>query len=94
MTKAVQDLTTVYVPAFSALIQGATGLPLPAVTSLVTAHVTTTKAIVDAQYLAQTTPSAANYTAAVAKDLEAGRHMAMLGDPLAIAIVTKLPAKF
>jgi hypothetical protein len=52
------------------------------------------KAVVDAQYLAQTTPSPANYTAAVAKDLEAGKHMAMLGDPLSIAIVTKLSAKF
>ena len=91
---AVTDLTTKYVPDFTALLQQATDVPAATWTNGVTQHVLTTKAVVDAQYLAQTTPSAANSTAAVMNDLLAGKHMAMLGNPLAIAIVTKLPGKF
>jgi hypothetical protein len=91
---AVTNLTTKYVPDFTGLLQQATDVLAGNWTKGVTDHVLTTKAVVDAQYLAQTTPSPANYTAAVAKDLEAGKHMAMLGDPLSIAIVTKLSAKF
>jgi hypothetical protein len=93
-TTAVSNLTTKYVPDFSALLQQATDVPAASWTQGVTEHVLTTKAVVDAQYLAQTTPSAANSTSVVEKDLAAGKHMEMLGNPLAIAIVTKLPAKF
>ncbi len=85
--KAVQDLTTIYLPEFSAFLAGATDLPLDAVTSLVTDHILTTKTIVDAQ-------AKGDWTAAAAADRIAGQHMEMIGDPLAKAIVTKLPAKF
>ena len=47
--QAVEDLTTIYVPEFSAFLAGATGLPEDAVTDLVTDHVLQTKAVVDAQ---------------------------------------------
>ncbi len=85
--KAVKDLTTVYLPQFSAFLAGATDLPVDAVTSLVKEHVLTTKAIVDAQ-------AKKDWTAAAAADRTAGQHMEMIGDPLAKAIVAKLPAKF
>jgi len=91
---AVTNLTTKYVPEFSALLQQATDVPAATWSTGVSEHVLTTKAIVDAQYLAQTTPSPANATDAVAKDVLAAKHMAMLGNPLSIAIVTKLPEKF
>jgi hypothetical protein len=85
--KAVQDLTTVYVPQFADFIATATGLPNDAVTSLTTEHVTTTKAVVDAQ-------GAADVADAAQKDRMAAQHMELIGDPLAKAIVAKLPAKF
>ena len=47
--QAVEDLTMVYVPEFSAFLAGATGLPEDALAELITEHVLTTKAIVDAQ---------------------------------------------
>ncbi len=46
---AVEDLTTIYVPEFSAFLAGATGLPEDAIAGLVTDHVLQTKAVVDAQ---------------------------------------------
>ncbi len=87
MDKAVQDLTTVYLPEFAKFLAGATDLPEAAVTDLVKEHVLTTKAIVDAQ-------AKGDWTAVAAADRAAGQHMAMIGNPLAKAIVTKLPAKF
>ncbi|HUQ77897.1 MAG TPA: hypothetical protein VM427_03350 [Patescibacteria group bacterium] len=85
--KAVQDLTTIYLPEFSKFLAGATDLPEDAVTDLVKEHVLTTKAIVDAQ-------AKGDWTAIAAADRAAGQHMAMIGNPLAKAIVAKLPAKF
>jgi hypothetical protein len=85
--KAVQDLTTVYVPQFAEFLAGATDLPKDALTDLTTQHVLTTKAVVDAQ-------SAKDFKAAAAADQAAGRHMEMIADPLAKAIVAKLPDKF
>jgi hypothetical protein len=85
--KAVMDLTQTYVPQFAAFIATATGLPVDAVTTLTAEHVTTTKDVVDAQ-------GAKNAADAAAKDLLAAQHMQMIGDPLAKAIVAKLPAKF
>jgi len=87
MDKAVSDLTTVYVPQFADLLAGATDLPKDALTELITEHVLTTKAIVDAQ-------AKGDWTAIAAADRMAGQHMKMLGDPLAKAIVAKLSAKF
>jgi hypothetical protein len=87
MDKAVQDLTTVYVPQFATFLAGATGLPQDALVSLLTDHVLTTKAIVDAQ-------GAGTIEAAAAADRMAAHHMEMIADPLAGAIVAKLPAKF
>ena len=85
--KAVMDLTTVYVPQFAEFLAGATGLPQDALASLLTDHVLTTKAIVDAQ-------GKGDVEAAAAADRMAAQHMEMIADPLAAAIVTKLPAKF
>ena len=87
MDKAVSDLTTVYLPQFADFLAGATGLPKDALTALIKEHVLTTKAIVDAQ-------GAKDFTAAAAADRLAGQHMEMIGDPLAKAIVAKVPDKF
>ena len=84
--KAVENLTTVYVPQFSALIAGATGLPEDAVTGLVTEHVLQTKAVVDAQ-------AAKDDAAAYAAIRTAYAHMSMIGDALAGAIVAQNPDK-
>ena len=86
-TDAVNKLTTVYVPQFSKFIADASGLPLDAVTGLVTDHITTTKAVVDDQ-------AAGKQPDAAKADLMAAQHMQKIGDPLAKAIVAKLPAKF
>ena len=85
--KAVQDLTTVYVPQFAEFLAGATDLPKDVLTDLTTQHVLTTKAVVDAQ-------GAKDFKAAATADQAAGRHMEMIADPLAKAIVAKLPDKF
>jgi hypothetical protein len=84
---AVNNLTTVYLPQFSSFISGATGLPLAAVTDLTKMHITTTKLVVDTQ-------AAGTYPDAATDDLAAWHHMQMIGDPVAAAIVAKLPAKF
>jgi hypothetical protein len=85
--KAVNDLTTVYLPQFADFLAGATDLPKDALTNLIKDHVLTTKAIVDAQ-------ATEDWTAAAAADRMAGQHMEMIGDPLAKAIVAKLPDMF
>jgi len=85
--KAVQNLTTVYIPQFSDFIAGATGLPNAAVADLTKTHVLTTKDIVDAQ-------GAKDYKGSATKDRAAAQHMEMIADPLATAIVKKLPQKF
>ena len=85
--KAVEDLTTVYVPEFSAFLAGATGLPEDALVDLVTEHVLTVKAIVDAQ-------GSGDAAAAAEADRSAAMHMRMLGDPLAQAIVAAMPDAF
>jgi hypothetical protein len=85
--QAVEDLTTVYVPEFSAFLAGATELPEDALAELITEHVLTTKAIVDAQ-------GSGDAAAAADADREAAMHMRMLGDPLAEAIVAAQPASF
>jgi hypothetical protein len=86
-TKAVADLTGMYVPQFSDLISGATGLPKATVTDLTMEHVLQTKAIVDAQ-------AEKDWTKAYAAIREAFGHMAMIGDPLSKAIAAKVPEKF
>jgi hypothetical protein len=87
MDKAVEDLTTVYLPDFAEFLAGATDLPQDALEGLIQDHVLTTKAIVDAQ-------GAGDVAAAAAADREAAMHMRMIGDPLAAAIVAKLPDQF
>ena len=87
MDQAVEDLTTVYVPDFSAFLAGPTGLPEDALAELITEHVLTTKAIVDAQ-------GSGDAAAAADADREAAQHMRMLGDPLAEAIVAAQPESF
>jgi len=85
--KAVEDLTMVYLPEFADFLSGATDLPNAALTELIKTHVLTTKAVVDAQ-------ASEDWTAAAAADLAAGDHMQLIADPLAKAIVAKLPEKF
>ena len=76
---AVKDLTTIYVPEFSAFLAGATGLPEDAVAGLVTDHVLQTKAVVDAQ-------ASGDWEAAYDAIRAAYAHMQMIGDALAPAI--------
>jgi hypothetical protein len=85
--QAVEDLTTVYVPEFSAFLAGATGLPEDALAELITEHVLTTAAVVDAQ-------GTGDAAAAADADRSAAQHMRMLGDPLAEAIVAAQPESF
>ena len=85
--KAVTDLTETYVPEFSAFLAGPTGLPEEALAELITEHVLTTKAIVDAQ-------GSGDAAGAADADREAAMHMRMLGDPLAEAIVAARPESF
>jgi hypothetical protein len=85
--KAVQNLTTTYVPQFSNFIATATGIPLDTVTSLVTDHVTQTKAIVDDQ-------AAKNYTKEYSDINTSFGHMQMIADPVAEAIAKRSPDKF
>ncbi len=85
--QAVSDLTEVYVPEFSAFLAGATGLPEDALAELITEHVLTTAAVVDAQ-------GAGDAAAAADADRTAAQHMRMLGDPLAEAIVAAQPESF
>jgi len=86
-SKAVSDLTTIYVPQFAAFLAGATGLPQDTLTSLIADHVTTTAAVVDAQ-------GAGDAAAAAQADRTAAMHMRMIGDPLAAAIVAAKPDVF
>ena len=76
---AVEDLTSIYVPEFSAFLAGATGLPEDAIAGLVTDHVLQTKAVVDAQ-------AAGDWEAAYEAIRTAYAHMQMIGDALAPAI--------
>ena len=85
--QAVADLTEVYVPEFSAFLAGATGLPEDVLAELITEHVLTTAAVVDAQ-------GAGDAAAAANADRSAAQHMRMLGDPLAEAIVAAQPESF
>ncbi|MGH2417764.1 MAG: copper amine oxidase N-terminal domain-containing protein, partial [Candidatus Limnocylindria bacterium] len=85
--QAVTDLTETYVPEFSAFLAGATGLPEDALAELITEHVLTTKAIVDAQ-------GAGDAAAGAEADRTAAMHMRMIGDPLAEAIVASMPESF
>ena len=85
--KAVGDLSSTYVPQFSDFISGATGLPRDTVATLTKQHVLTTKDVVDAQ-------GAKDFKSSAQKDRTAAQHMEMIGDPLAAAIVQKLPQRF
>ncbi|MBA3687518.1 MAG: hypothetical protein H0W81_01570 [Chloroflexi bacterium] len=87
MDLAVKNLTTVYVPQFAEFLAGATDLPQNVLEKLISEHVLTTKAIVDAQ-------GAGDVMGAATADREAAQHMRMIGDPLAVAIVGKVPDKF
>jgi hypothetical protein len=87
MDKAVSDLTTTYIPQFSQFLAGATGLPTDAIAGLTKDHVLTTKAVVDDQ-------GKKDAAAAASADRMAAQHMQKIGDPLAKAIVAKMPDKF
>jgi hypothetical protein len=85
--KAVNDLVG-YTADFGAFLNSANpNLPKDAVAGLVKTHVLTLKDVVDAQAAGD---QAKAYTALRA----ATRHMSMIGDPLAGAIVKQFPDKF
>ena len=86
-TEGVNLLLNTYIPDFANFLSGATGVPTSTLTPLIADHITTTKAVVDDQ-AAKKQPDAA------IADRMAAQHMEMIGDPLAGAIVAKLPAKF
>ena len=81
-TKAVSDLVNTYIPQFSALIAGATGLPEATVADLTKTHVLTTKDVVDKL-------GAKDYAGAYTSLRAAYAHMQMIGNPLAEAIAAK-----
>jgi len=87
--KATADgnLDNVYTPQFAAFLAAATGLPEQTLAALTADHVGTTEAVIDEQ-------GAGDITATATADLTAGRHMRMIGDPLAQAIVAAMPDKF
>ena len=87
--KAVKDLTETYVPEFADFLNDATGLPENTLSDLIEEHVVQTKAVVDAQ--GADSPDWGDVAEA---DRKAAQHMQMLGDPLATAIVGKVPGKF
>jgi hypothetical protein len=86
-TEAVNNLTNQYVPQFTNLVVSATGLPEATVKTLVTEHVTQTKAIVDDQ-------AAKNWSKEYSDIGTAYTHMSMIGDPVAKAISDKNASKF
>ena len=85
--KASNDLATIYVPQFSDLISGATGLPRDAVVKLTTEHVTGTKKVIDDQ-------GKKDFKAAYADIRAAYAHMQAIGDAIAPAIASKVADKF
>jgi hypothetical protein len=85
--RAVQELNTEYVPQFATFFAGGTNLSRDSLSGLIKPHVSATKDVVDAQ-------SVHDVKGAAGKDRDAAQHMAMVGDPLASAIVRKLPQKF
>ncbi|HEU5002139.1 MAG TPA: hypothetical protein VFW71_05095 [Actinomycetota bacterium] len=91
---AVNLLTTQYLPQFASFLATPTGVPTATLTSLISDHITTTKAVVDAQGADAKTSTAATASAIATADRMAGKHMEMIGDPLAKAIVNSQPAKF
>ena len=84
---ADNNLRTVYVPEFAALLAMATQIPDAALRSLILEHVTTTEAIIDAQ-------KANDWGKVYTQFRGAFKHMAMLGDPLAKATASRVPTKF
>lgn len=86
-TKAVNDLTNIYVVDFSKFISDAIGADLQTVSDLTTMHVLMTKDVVDAQ-------AGGNWEDIVAKEKLAVAHMQQLADPLAAGIAAKFPAMF
>jgi hypothetical protein len=85
--KAVDDLVA-YAQDFGAFLGSANpNLPKSAVAELVTHHVVTLKAVIDAQ-------ASRDYARAYAAERAAAAHMKMIADPLAQAIVKQFPDKF
>jgi hypothetical protein len=85
--KAVADLTA-YADEFAAFLNSANpNLPKDTVSDLVTEHILTLKAVVDAQ-------AAGNQMQAYQSLGEAMGHMHMIADPLAAAIVQQFPDMF
>ena len=84
--KAVGNLMG-YVEAFSSFLADATGAPQADLRSAIESHVMQLKGQIDAY-------AAGEYTTAYEAFREAYRHMYMMGDTLAAAIVAQSPEKF
>jgi hypothetical protein len=85
--QAVKDLTEKYVPDFAKFLAPATGLKESDIKTLTTEHVTSTKAIVDAQKEEDWPKVYENYR-------KSFHHIQSIGDALSVAIAGKLPEKF
>jgi hypothetical protein len=91
---AVTNLTDKYVPDFSKLVAGATGLKEEDVASLTMEHVTKTKAIVDAQAAALKSKSQDDWAKAYSAIRDGFAHMKMIGDALSEAIASQHSSTF
>jgi hypothetical protein len=85
--RAAADLNGVTVPQFASFLAATTSLHQDTLANLLRAHVTMTKDVIDA--LGRHDPGTA-----ARQDRAAAQHMAAIGDPLAAALVAKLPQKF
>ena len=85
--KAVDDLKTKYIAPFAQFLSGPTGLPVSALTDVLTAHVLDTAAVVNDQ-------GAKDYVKAYADLRTAYAQLYKIGDALAGGIASKLPNKF
>ena len=86
-TTAVNNLTQQYTPQFAQFLAAPTGISLSTLTQVITMHVTTTAAVVDAQ-------AGPTYPDAGDKDRMAAMHMSAIGDALAAGIVATNPRLF
>jgi hypothetical protein len=85
--RAAAGLVNGSAPELASFLAGATGLPRDGLSTLADEHVLAAREVVDAQ-------AAHRPADAAQRDRVAAQHMAMIGDPVAAAIVRKLPRKF
>jgi hypothetical protein len=85
--RAVADLNAVSVPQFASFLASETSLRQATLATLLKQHVAMTKDVIDAL-------GRHDAGSAARADRLSAQHMATIGDPLAAALVAKLPQKF